>query len=142
MAPETLVGSADFGYLGVSVVLELDLASQGVTMTLTGPLGVWYGVGFGASSMAEGPYTVIVDGSGVQERYLARYSPGQSLEPTLEQVSRTQVGNSEVVVLRTMAGKTASRIPSTPDMSLIAAVGSGPYLGHHRARGFGRISYQ
>ena len=41
----------------------------GASIRLSGPAGSWFGVGFGASSMADEPYALIVDGSGgVTER--------------------------------------------------------------------------
>ena len=32
------------------------------TITLTGPSNVWFGAGFNASAMKEGPWAVVVDG--------------------------------------------------------------------------------
>ena len=48
--------------LGVQLAIESDLA----TIWISGPYGKWFGVGFGAKTftMADQPYTIMVDGSG------------------------------------------------------------------------------
>ena len=58
--------------------LEHDLVK--VTLTLSGPADVWFGVGFGASTMNDKPYAIIVDGNGkVTERKLENHGPGTLL---------------------------------------------------------------
>ena len=37
---------------------------DGVTITMTGPAGVWFGVGFDAQHMTDSPYTIVVSGAG------------------------------------------------------------------------------
>ena len=65
----------------MSVVLNATHA----TIVLQGPSDVWFGVGFNASSMADAPWTLLVDGSGaVSERQLAApHSPGTLLTPSV-----------------------------------------------------------
>ena len=55
-------GTANDTAVGVSISLELDLARDTATITLTGPGSVWFGVGFNASAMKDGPWAVVVDG--------------------------------------------------------------------------------
>ena len=58
--------------------MEHDLVK--VTLTLSGPADVWFGVGFGASTMNDKPYAIIVDGNGkVTERKLENHGPGTLL---------------------------------------------------------------
>ena len=50
------------------------------TLTISGPADVWFGVGFGASTMNDKPYAIIVDGNGeVTERKLENHGPGTLL---------------------------------------------------------------
>ena len=55
-------GSANDTAVGVTLSLELDLAIETATITISGPSGVWFGVGFNASAMQEGPWAIVVDG--------------------------------------------------------------------------------
>merc|ERR1712151_1236662 len=58
-----LRGTKIFPDLNMTVDLEQDHAAGVATIKLTGPSDVWFGVGFGALTMARRPYTIIVDGS-------------------------------------------------------------------------------
>ena len=57
-----LTGAANDTAVGVSLSLELDLARDTATITMTGPGSVWFSVGFNASAMKDGPWAVVVDG--------------------------------------------------------------------------------
>ena len=58
------------------IQIDLDEGTQNATITLIGPSDVWFGVGFGAKNMADEPYTIVVDGTGiVSERKLANHMP-------------------------------------------------------------------
>ena len=46
---------------GVEIRLENNLA----TITMAGPSSGWFGVGFGAKSMADNPYAIIVEEGGI-----------------------------------------------------------------------------
>lgn len=48
----------------VNLDMTVSASSGNVTMTLTGPSTVWFGVGFYAQTMDDAPYTIIVDGTG------------------------------------------------------------------------------
>eukprot|EP01062_Namystynia_karyoxenos_P053990 TRINITY_DN4407_c0_g1_i1.p1 TRINITY_DN4407_c0_g1~~TRINITY_DN4407_c0_g1_i1.p1 ORF type:complete len:832 (+),score=241.78 TRINITY_DN4407_c0_g1_i1:80-2575(+) len=74
----------------VSLALDLDGPSGNATITLKGPDGVWFGVGFGAAAMADLPYSIVVSGEGaVSEHKLANHAAGQQLPLTLEIISNT-----------------------------------------------------
>ena len=63
--------------------IVLDTSSQKVTLNLTGPSDVWFGVGFGATSMKDNPWTVVISGNGtVSEHILADHAPGTLLSKT------------------------------------------------------------
>lgn len=66
-----------------------------MTITLTGPADVWFGVGFDAEEMASAPYAVVVDGAGnVSEHKLGNHAPGIVLQPSVALVSSTVSGVS------------------------------------------------
>ena len=44
--------------------LSLSINTTHARLTLRGPAGVWFGIGFNASQMADAPWTLIVDGHG------------------------------------------------------------------------------
>ena len=51
---------------GADITLSISSANAEkpeVQITLSGPTGVWFGVGFDATSMANAPYAIVVDGN-------------------------------------------------------------------------------
>ena len=69
---EAMAGATDgLVYVGAA----LDTANGNATLTLRGPSDVWFGAGFGATSLADQPWTVVADGNGaVNERKLGEPS--------------------------------------------------------------------
>ena len=64
------------------VSLKIEHDKVNVKLTMSGPSDVWFGVGFDASTMADKPYAIIVDGNGdVRERKLENHSPGSLIQP-------------------------------------------------------------
>lgn len=133
---KSLEGKSDLGGL-----VNLTISHDGDTakITLSGPDGVWYGVGFNAQVMSNSPYAIIVDGSGaVSERKLADHSPGKLLQPSISVASSVASGGIRTVVLtRPVAGATSDHysIPSSPgNINVITAVGNTPKLAYHKAR--------
>jgi len=45
----------------VDVQMAVDVKARSVTLTLRGPAGVWFGVGFNASAMKDAPWAIIVE---------------------------------------------------------------------------------
>eukprot|EP00005_Dracoamoeba_jomungandri_P011599 CAMPEP_0174265228 /NCGR_PEP_ID=MMETSP0439-20130205/25700_1 /TAXON_ID=0 /ORGANISM="Stereomyxa ramosa, Strain Chinc5" /LENGTH=693 /DNA_ID=CAMNT_0015351583 /DNA_START=91 /DNA_END=2172 /DNA_ORIENTATION=+ len=121
------------------VVLGLDLREDQdvVTITMTGPANVWFGVGFNASQMADLPYAIIVDGEGgVTERKLGNHDPGTQLSPTQVKVvsDTTNNGLRTVVMKRAFKGVTPDHYSFGPASSIpfINALGYGPKLAYHK----------
>ena len=86
-----LAGLVQFG-------LSMDV-SQRANITMVGPSDVWFAVGFNAKSMADEPYTIVVDGNGdVTERKLASHAPGHLVRFTFTQ--RGGERNSNIVMSR------------------------------------------
>lgn len=50
---------------GVSLNITLDSASKGATITIKGPSTVWFGTGISAKIMADQPYTLVVNATGI-----------------------------------------------------------------------------
>eukprot|EP00036_Acanthoecidae_sp_10tr_P009085 CAMPEP_0182915416 /NCGR_PEP_ID=MMETSP0105_2-20130417/316_1 /TAXON_ID=81532 ORGANISM="Acanthoeca-like sp., Strain 10tr" /NCGR_SAMPLE_ID=MMETSP0105_2 /ASSEMBLY_ACC=CAM_ASM_000205 /LENGTH=863 /DNA_ID=CAMNT_0025052283 /DNA_START=14 /DNA_END=2605 /DNA_ORIENTATION=- len=137
-SPVALAGTANLGGL-----VNLTVAHDGAkaTIAMTGPTGVWFGVGFDASSMLDLPYAIIVDGAGhVTERKLANHGPGTELPPSVTVVSSTVIGQQRTVVLtRAVAGK-AYTLPTSPgQLDVITAVGSTPTFAYHAQRTMSKI---
>ena len=67
--------------LGIDLVVEVHAGGQ-TTVQLTGPADRWWGIAFGATTMAEMPYALIFEsaGNGVTERRLGAYNEGRRLD--------------------------------------------------------------
>ena len=130
--------------LSVSYGGGVDGEDDNATITLSGPAGLWFGVGLDARSMADQPYALIVDGHGrVSERRLANHGPGVQLPPSARIVSSVSSGGRRTVVLsRGVAGASPQHasLPTTAGaLNIIAAVGSTPQLSYHKAHTVGAI---
>lgn len=135
-APLALAGQADLGGL-----VNLSIAHNGsvATITMVGPDGVWFGVGFDAAEMADLPYAIIVDGKGsVSERKLASHAPGTQLASSITVVSSSVVDHVRTVVLtRAVAGATSNHytIPTAAgEINMITAIGNSVELAYHAQR--------
>ena len=130
----------------VSMHLDLDSHADKAQITLTGPDGVWFGVGINASAMADLPYTIIVNGSGeVMERKLADHDPGTQISTSVTIVSNSVVKGVRTIVLnRKMSGLTADHYTFSPavesSIPFISAVGSGPAFAYHKFKGAATLS--
>jgi hypothetical protein len=127
----------------VALTVRLDTAAAAAaqaTLTLEGPDGVWFGAGFNATTMADAPWTVVVDGAGaVTERQLGDHTPGTALAASVTVVSNAVVGGRRTVVLtRALAGATAAHysfdLARDTVLHAIVAVGSTPALAYHKAK--------
>jgi hypothetical protein len=116
-------------------------AVTNATITLTGPSGVWFGVGFDAENMGDTPYTIVVDGNGnVEERKLADHAAGVILPPSVSILSNSvsSAGLRTVVISRPLRGASPEYYtfnPSSSGVPYIAAVGTGTDFAYHKARG-------
>ena len=113
-------------------------------ITLEGPSSAWFGVGFDSVAMADTPYAIIVAGTGaVTERRMANHAAGDLLPASVRIVSSTVASNRRtVVVSRSLKGATPQHLTfdaTASGIPFIAAVGTGPVLGYHKARGGGAL---
>jgi hypothetical protein len=120
----------------VELQLNIGQASPNATFEMSGPDGVWFGVGFDAQAMWQAPWTVIVDGAGgVTERKLGYHVPGTLLPRSVEVVSNTVTAGTRTVVLtRSLQGHALFNFSfNQTTLPFIAAVGAGPQLALHKA---------
>eukprot|EP00051_Salpingoeca_urceolata_P013699 m.173227 g.173227 ORF g.173227 m.173227 type:complete len:766 (+) comp17867_c1_seq2:212-2509(+) len=137
----------------VTVGVDIDVHTDLVTLTLTGPADVWFAVGFNATQMADEPWTVVVDAAdgpaAVHERHLGNHMPGTSLPSQLtvvaNSVNRT---HRTVVVTRPLAAKSPSYLSFAAAMSgsslpFINAVGATQIFGtqKHRQAASAQLSF-
>ena len=127
----------------VKLGVKVDMPGDVVTINMTGPADVWFGVGFNATQMKDSPWAIIVEPSSgassadatITERKLADQNPGTQLAASVSVVSHTVEGNLRTVVMtRKVKGATADHFTfSAADdtaLSFINAVGSGATLSY------------
>jgi len=126
---------------GLEGLVGVEVSHDGheATIVLTGPDGVWFGVGFNAKAMSDAPYAIIVDGSGKPtERALVEHGPGSQLAASVSVQSNSVVkGVRTITLTRPVAGASKQHysIPTAPgDVNLITAVGNTPQLAYHQSR--------
>jgi hypothetical protein len=126
--------------LGGLTNLTVDHDGVSVTLTMSGPAGAWFAVGFDAQAMSDRPSAVVVDGEGkVAEHKLGNHDPGSVLKPSIAVVSSavSSAGVRTVVMTRPVVGKTPDHytFPTTAgSVPVITAIGSTPQLSYHKAR--------
>ena len=111
-----------------------------VTITLTGPADAWFGVGFNAVTMANSPYTLVVNSTGVSERKIgtcgseAEHCPGTPLATSIKTLSDTVVdGERTVVVTRPATGATKDHYTfGEPTINYISAQGWDQIFAQHK----------
>ena len=148
-----VAGASEPASLGgaVHVGVSLDAARGTATIHLVGPADVWFGVGFGATSMSDRPWTLIAEGAGgaVSERRLggpssASHSAGDALAPSVHVTNDTTTSNRRTVVLsRPLMGASADYFSfnaSEPALPFIAAVGTAAKLAAHRDKAAARLA--
>ena len=65
----------------------LFFSGKQATITLSGPAGGWFSVGFGATkfAMSDKPYSIVVEGNGkVSERKLGDHDPGNVIAGSIK----------------------------------------------------------
>merc|ERR1711957_621624 len=111
--------------------------------TASGPAGEWFGIGFNATVMADAPYALIINASGVIEQKIgtcgseAEHCPGDQLATSVKVVSNTVAGGVRTVVMtRALKGATSKHYtfdPKNPEIPLLTAVGASPVFAYHKS---------
>ena len=105
-------GQAQCNITGVTATLAMDVPAGRVTISLQGPAAVWLGVAFNATSMAQLPYAIIVDGNGaVTERTLGDHDAGTLLSPQV--VAACRPAPAEVACVHIPCGSQANNFPES-----------------------------
>jgi hypothetical protein len=117
----------------------------GVTITMSGPSESWFGVGFDTHSMANSPYTIVVDGDGeVTERVLADHAAGIALNTSVTVIHNSMSGGRRTVVMnRPLKGPTLQHHAfdiHQLSLDFIGAVGATPTFGYHKSKAVGTIA--
>mmetsp|Transcript_78311 Transcript_78311/g.151216 ORF Transcript_78311/g.151216 Transcript_78311/m.151216 type:complete len:904 (+) Transcript_78311:70-2781(+) len=121
------------------------------TITISGPADTWFGVGLNASAMADSPYTLIINASGIMEQQIgtcgseAEHCPGDRLASSVHVVSNVVENDVRTVVAtRSLVGITPKHFTFDPyrleTIHVITAVGSTPYFFYHKAHGPAQIA--
>ncbi len=144
-ATAVLVGQAQ-SVVSFKLRLDAGAAPGGLaTLTLTGPDGVWFGVGLNAQVMKDAPNAIIVLGNGtVFEQKLGDQQAGSPLPMSLAVKSNTvTAGVRTVVATRALKGATAAHFSfstAQPTLPFINAVGKGPDFAYHKMRAAATMS--
>ena len=123
----------------VTLDLSVDRASDNVTITMSGPSAVWFGVGFDTQFMSNSPYAIIIDGVGaVTERVLGEHTAGILLNASVTVVrSVVQGGIRTVTLTRPLEGLTPHHHtfdPTQMSLDFINALGSDATFGYHKTK--------
>ena len=127
--------------IGVNVTVNLNSTTSEIIMS--GPSNAWFGTGFNASQMADSPYTIIVNSTGVYERKIGtcgsegEHCPGDALVSTVKVISTKVVdGIRTVTMTRPLEGKTSKYYTFDPSkqsqINMISAVGSSQMFAYHK----------
>jgi len=130
----------------VTVSVHMDAGTDNVTITISGPSDVWFGVGFNASAMKDDPWAVVVEGNGkVSERKLRDQNGGSALASSVTVISQTVSNSTRTVVLsRALKGATANHYTfsvNTAVLPFINAVGSGVAFSYHKSKNIATLAF-
>ena len=139
-----LLDSSHNFVLNVSIDQNISLA----LFLMQGPANVWFGVGWGSSTMAADTYAMILvnDTVEVEERSLGLYSGGSVLTSTIGVINDTTSGNVRTVFFYRAASVANSdyynfsAIADGDEIDIIWAVGSAPVFGKHNTTNRGTTS--
>ena len=116
-----------------------------IIINISGPSNVWFGIGINATSMADLPYTIIIDGSGnIYEVKLGNHNPGVRLNNSLKILSNVINGSKRTVsISRNLKGLNDNYYSFDTDVStlnLINAIGNQAKFSYHHLRSANTLS--
>ena len=119
----------------------MNMTNSEFVLTLVGNSENWFGIAFGAHTMADLPYSIIVDGYGsVFEQKLGNHDQGQLLKSSITVQENSVInGVRTVKIVRNNVGINPnyyySFSPNSPNIPILLAVGSTPGFKYHKFRG-------
>jgi hypothetical protein len=132
----------------LSAEIEVNGTTGKTTLTISGPSNVWFGIGFGGQSMAEGVDIFMSDGSG---NIRDAFSTSKQVPPADAQQDWTLISNNTSGNTRTIV---ATRDNNTGDandfvfnasagsLSIIYAIGSSTNYAQHSGNNRGATAFQ
>lgn len=127
------------------VTFGVELFNEQARITLSGPNGVWFGVGLGAQQMSDTPNAIIVTGNGtVFEQKLANQQAGSRLALSVKILSNdVDAGIRTVILTRPMKGETPDHFTfniSDSSIDFINAIGKSSEFAYHKSRASATLS--
>lgn len=130
--------------------LQVDTESNEMDLIMTGPIDVWFAIGFGAQAMKDEPWTIVIEptttsstttnGSTtkVSERILGEHAGGSEINvPTLQVLEESTTDTTRTLHFRRVAvGHPYFDVDPyhMTAIAFISAVGSSSAFGYHRAK--------
>jgi hypothetical protein len=130
-------GAVALGSL-MTLKIDKDITNSVVTVTLTGPTGKWFGIGFNANNaMTNGTDCLYYDTSLVDSKITGYFAPTTDATNEWTVSSNTTSGTTRTLVLtRNFVGGTGDYTFSTESsLAVIWAYGSSTTMGSHSDRG-------
>jgi hypothetical protein len=138
-------GPVNLGGGIMTLKIDKNLTTSTVTVTLTGPSSQWFGIGFNATSMANGTDCLYYATSFMDSKITGQGAPQTDTDNTNNwTVSNTTSGTTRTLVLtRGFVGGTGDYTFAYADNSLniIWAYGSGTSMTGHQSRGSSALGF-
>jgi hypothetical protein len=138
----------DYGeYLGeitrdsnTNVTVQFNMTATQFILTMKGNSNNWFGIAFGAHTMSDLPYSIIVDGYGkVFEQKLGNHDQGKLLKTSINVKENIVIGGIRTVqIIRNNEGINSDYYSFSADnanIPILLAVGSTPDFKYHKFRG-------
>jgi len=140
------IGGFNQSVVKLQVLLDQKEGNGTAYITMTGPDGVWFGIGFNANSMGNRPYVIVIDGNGaVSEHKIGDHAPGNVLSPTQAIILNSTVTNGlrTVTLKRAFKGITSNHYTfseKTSTIPFINAIGMSPSFSYHQTKASSSLS--
>jgi hypothetical protein len=124
-----------------NITVQMNMTNSEFVLTLVGNSENWFGIAFGAHTMADLPYSIIVDGyESVFEQKLGNHDQGHLLKSSITVQENSVInGVRTVKIIRNNVGVNPnyyySFSPNSPNIPVLLAVGSTPGFKYHKFRG-------
>ena len=123
-----------------NLTIQFNMTTTQFILTMTGNSNNWFGIAFGAHTMSDLPYSIIVDGYGkVFEQKLGNHDQGKLLKTSISIKENVVSGGIRTVqIIRNNEGINSDYYSFSPDnanIPILLAVGNTPDFKYHKFRG-------